>query len=225
VPLGDQYATRHDPFVYFHSIIDSPICQASVVNLTQLSADLESTATTPNFSFISPNLCHDGHDGGHPPKSHCVVGDEPGGLISADQFLQTWVPKITGSPAFSQDGLLIVTFDEGGYAKTASADGKVTITFKGASCCNQQPGPNLSSFPQSSPIPGTPYTVVREGMGGDRIGAVLISPFIKPGTVSEVAYNHYSLLKSLEDIFRLGEHLGYAGQPGLSGFGAEVVGG
>ena len=26
VPLGDQYATRHNPFMYFHSIIDSPNC-------------------------------------------------------------------------------------------------------------------------------------------------------------------------------------------------------
>ena len=27
VPLGDAYATRHDPFMYFHSIIDSPRLQ------------------------------------------------------------------------------------------------------------------------------------------------------------------------------------------------------
>ncbi len=35
VPLGDAYATRHNPFMYFHSIIDSPSCAAHVVNLTQ----------------------------------------------------------------------------------------------------------------------------------------------------------------------------------------------
>src|SRR5262249_41191084 len=33
VPLGDQYASRHNPFVYFHSIIDSPQCETNVVNL------------------------------------------------------------------------------------------------------------------------------------------------------------------------------------------------
>jgi hypothetical protein len=27
VPQGDMYATRHDPFMYFHSIIDSSSCQ------------------------------------------------------------------------------------------------------------------------------------------------------------------------------------------------------
>ena len=48
--------------------------------------------------------------------------------------------------------------------------------------------------------------------GGDRIGAVLLSRFIKPGTVSKVGYNHFSLLKSMEDLFHLDGHLGYAGQ-------------
>ncbi len=59
------------------------------------------------------------------------------------------------------------------------------------------------------------------GPGGGRVGAVLLSPFIKPGTVSTSAYNHYAVLKSVEDIFRL-KYLGYAGQPGLQGFGADV---
>src|SRR3989441_3184797 len=44
---GDQYATRHNPFVYFHSIIDSAICDANVVPLTQLTTDLERGFTTP----------------------------------------------------------------------------------------------------------------------------------------------------------------------------------
>ena len=63
VPAGDQYAARHDPFVYFHSIIDSAACATNVVNLRALAADLESPRTTANFSFITPNLCNDGHDG------------------------------------------------------------------------------------------------------------------------------------------------------------------
>ena len=54
VPLGDQYATRHDPFMYFHSIIDSPDCGQNVVNLSKLNTDLPSVATTANFNFITP---------------------------------------------------------------------------------------------------------------------------------------------------------------------------
>jgi len=59
------------------------------------------------------------------------------------------------------------------------------------------------------------------GPGGGRIGAVLVSRFIKPGTVSKTAYNHYSLLKSIEDFFGL-DHLGYAGQKDLKTFGKDV---
>ncbi|HMD42819.1 MAG TPA: alkaline phosphatase family protein, partial [Candidatus Acidoferrum sp.] len=62
VPLGDQYATRHDPFMYFHSIIDSPSCNTDVVNPNQLTQDLQSLPSTPDFVFITPNLCDDGHD-------------------------------------------------------------------------------------------------------------------------------------------------------------------
>src|SRR5215831_6985193 len=47
VPLGDQYAARHNPFVYFHSIIDSPDCDSNVVNLNLLPKDLASESTTP----------------------------------------------------------------------------------------------------------------------------------------------------------------------------------
>ena len=50
---------------------------------------------------------------------------------------------------------------------------------------------------------------------------VLLSPFIAPGTVSTVPYNHYSMLRSVEDIFGLA-HLGYAGQEGLVSFGRDI---
>jgi hypothetical protein len=50
---------------------------------------------------------------------------------------------------------------------------------------------------------------------------VLVSPFIAPGTLSDVPYNHYALLKSVEDIFHL-PYLGYAGLAGLASFGADV---
>ena len=51
-----KYAARHNPFVYFHSIIDSPPqCDADVVSLNQLlPGDLESEWATPNLVFITP---------------------------------------------------------------------------------------------------------------------------------------------------------------------------
>ena len=103
------------------------------------------------------------------------------------------------SPAYQKDGLILVTFDEANLGANAE---------DAAACCNEPGGPN-------SVLPGL------FGPGGGRIGAVLISPFIKPGTVSEVPYNHYSMLKSIEDLFGL-PYLGHAGQAGLVPFGTDV---
>jgi len=88
--IGDQYAVRHDPFVYFHSIIDDQArCERGVVDLRQLPDDLASAAKTPNLSFVVPDLCEDGHD------EPCVDG-RPGGLRSADDFLEAWIPASRG---------------------------------------------------------------------------------------------------------------------------------
>ncbi len=201
--IGDQYASRHNPFVYFHSIIDLPTCTAHVVNLSAFAMDLKEVQTTPNYAFITPNLCHDGHD------EKCADG-QPGGLAEVDKFLEDIVPKILTSPAYKEDGLLIVTFDE------ADTD---TKHHHASACCHEPRGPNIKPgarvFDNIDNGPGI------FGPGGGQTGAVLVSRFIKPGTVSKIAYNHYSLLRSIEDFFDLG-HLGYAGQKGLRTFGKDI---
>jgi hypothetical protein len=103
--VGDQYATRHNPFVYFEEITSSPDCQNNVVDYSHFADDLKSADLTPNLSYITPSLCNDGHD------TPCVDG-RPGGLESADSWLQQQVPAILDSPAFKQDGMLVITFDE-----------------------------------------------------------------------------------------------------------------
>jgi phosphatidylinositol-3-phosphatase len=186
----DQYATRHNPFVYFHSITDDAAsCAAHVVPLTRLAGDLTSAATTANLTFVTPDLCNDGHD------ATCADGG-PGGMPAADAFLREWVPRITSSPAYQSDGLLAIVFDE------ASSDS--------SACCGERSGPN-------APAPGAQSG----GPGGGRTGAVLLSPFIAPGTTSDQQYNHYSLLRSIEDYFGVG-HLGYAAAAGLRPFGSDV---
>ena len=194
--VGDQYAGRHNPFVYFHSIIDDDArCASHVVNLARLPADLRSAAATPNFVFITPNLCNDGHD------APCVDGRR-GGLSAIDAFLRHWVPLITGSPAFAADGLLIVTFDE--------SDGRGP---EGSSaCCGEQP------------LPGAGFAPGFNGPGGGRVGAVVLSPHARRGAISTVPYNHYALLRTIETLFGLAP-LGRAAAPGLAVFGADVFGG
>jgi hypothetical protein len=185
---GDGYATRHDPFVYFHAVIDEPAyCDGHVVALgsptgampaaalrgeTGLATDLSSASKTPRFSFITPDLCDDGHD--YP------CSNEPSGasaLADIDAFLETWVPKITASHAYRENGLLEIVFDEASNSETEA-------------CCEEMPGPG-------SPLPGI------TGPGGGRVGAVLLSRFITPGTLTTVAYNHYSSLASWETLLGL----------------------
>jgi hypothetical protein len=105
------------------------------------------------------------------------------------------VPKIIESPGFKDDGLLVVSFDEAEHDASA--------------CCNERAAntPNAGG--------DTP------GPGGGKIGAVLISPFIKPGTVDSTPYNHYSFLRTTEDLFGLA-HLAYAGVDGLVPIGDKT---
>ena len=216
---SDQYASRHNPFVYFHSIIDSDTCKTNVVSFANLQSDISSAETTANFNFITPNLCDDGHDGGSPART-CVDG-RAGGLVSANAFLKKWVPIILKSPAFKKDGMLIITFDEADIDEGYDA-AKHAYFLKGgdvSSCCGEMPGPNIGAGTTVFDMPDQGPGVF--GPGGGRIGAVVLSPFIKRKTVSNVAYNHYALLKTLEDIFGL-PYLGYAAQPELKAFGSEV---
>jgi phosphatidylinositol-3-phosphatase len=216
---GDQYAARHNPFVYFHSIVDDAAgCAAHVVNFAALASDLKEERTTPNFAFITPNLCHDGHDPGASGKS-CIDG-EPGGLTSADKFLKANVPAILASPAYKHDGLLIITFDESDIDIDDNAKtGKETFKGDASACCNERPAPNIKPGATVFDDPDSGPGIV--GPGGGRIGAVLLSPYIRPGTISNISYNHYSMLRSIEDFFAV-EHLGYAGQDGLKSFGRDT---
>src|SRR5205085_8329342 len=127
----NQYATKHVPFVYFHSIIDRPICNTNVVDLSALPGDLASTSTTPSYSFITPDLCADGHD------ASCADPSQPGGYQGIDDFLKTWIPQIVYSPAYADGGLVIVTFDE--------ASGDATA------CCSEPQSPNTASNGGSGP--------------------------------------------------------------------------
>ena len=188
---ADQYAARHEGFMYFESVIgNQSYCDAHIVSFQPLLKDLSKASTTPNFSWISPNLCNDGHD------APCANGD-PGGLAQVNSFLSLWVPEIIHSPAF-KNGLLFITFDEGNDS---------------TACCGETSGKSPSHPNVAEPG--------MNGPGGGRVGAVAISPFIKPGTVSTVDYNHYSALRSFEDLFGL-SHLGDAAMPQVKPFGKDV---
>ena len=94
------YATKHNPFIYYTDIVNNASrCTSSVVPFTQLSTDLQKISTTPNYAFITPNLCNDMHN--------CSIA-------TGDQWLANHVPLILDSPAFTQqNSVLFITWDEG----------------------------------------------------------------------------------------------------------------
>jgi hypothetical protein len=243
--VTDQYANRHNPFVYFHAVTDnSLLCDHDVVPLGtattaasgtvsyagHLVDDLKHQWSTPKFAFITPNLCDDGHD------ATCAglndAGTTAGGLVGADDWLKTWMPLILNSPAYrSGSTLVMLTFDEGAVTDVAAAD-------------NEQPGPN-SANPGYSPLLNapiaayggltyydllgfkglTPNTEPAAGTmpGRGQIGAVLFNPrLIKAGSVDSTgSYNHYSALRTFEDL--LGIRFGGADNRGHLGFAATAT--
>lgn len=243
----DQYVAKHNPFVWFHSLLDSSDCAKHVVPLAKnLLQDLKSKDTTPAFSWITPNNCSDAHDatcvgdnlsGG----SNALTGekktptDNQGGLKAADTFLQQIIPAIMASPAYQDGGLIDVTFDEGfppykqysnsiadkdADPKNVSGSGNTAQSV--VACCNELHGPNTTQ-------PGDQAFGQDTTPGGGITGAILLSPFITPGSVTDQPYNHYSWLRSIEDLFGVDSggtdgrgHLGYAGAEGLRPFGPDV---
>jgi phosphatidylinositol-3-phosphatase len=198
-PANDSYATRHNPFMYFEGIIDDKrLCDTHVVSFGPLAHDLQKISTTPNYSMITPDTCADGHDW---PK--CQNG-QPGRLPKVNAFLKTWIPKIMASPAYRANGMILVTTDESGSDEDAGA------------CCGESSG--LGYGDPSHPNINQPGLY---GPGGGRVGAIVLSRYVTPGTVSTRPYNHYSQLRSIEDIFGLG-HLGDAQMPQVRSFGSDV---
>jgi len=186
-PGSGTYSTFRNPFVYFQSVVSSSACASSDVGASQLSKDLSSAATTPSVSYIVPDRCHDGN------PTPCAAG-APAGLKPAESFLKTVVPEITASKAFKADGLLIITVDQ------APATGELADS---SSCCGQPKFPNVPS-----------KSTLLTPRGGGAVGALLISPYVKGASTSQEPFNHFSLLRTIEDLFGL-SHIGYAALPAV----------
>jgi phosphatidylinositol-3-phosphatase len=124
----DPYVTWTNPFVYFGSLTTGNACASDDIGLPQLAEDLKRARTTPNLAYIAPDPCDDGND------TPCMPGS-PAGLGQADTFLKSVVPEIEASPAYKQDGMIVITFDQ------APQSGPGADT---SSCCDQPTFPNLS---------------------------------------------------------------------------------
>ena len=161
----------------------------------------------------------------------------PGGTspIPADTYVgavSDTGPQLASSPTGSViDGSFQLVDHTGTPVTPTGPVSSITLSAEGA------PGYLL---PGQTPDPL--YDASDATPGGGDTGSVLISPLITPGTTSSTFYNHYSWLRTMEDIFgvRAGKahaalpagtvsggldnegHLGFAAQPGLTPFGTDV---
>jgi phospholipase C len=90
-----EYAVRHDPPPYYTTLHG---CSSSDVPFSQLATDL-AHGRLPAFSFITPNLIDDMHDG--------TVAD-------GDRWLAINLPEILASPQYQNGSTVVfITWDEG----------------------------------------------------------------------------------------------------------------
>ncbi len=83
----------------------STYCISNVRPFTELAGDLQSNVVT-RYNFISPNLCDDMHG-----NTGCLTGNAL--LTAGDTWLSNTVAEIVGSQAYSNNGAIFVTWDEG----------------------------------------------------------------------------------------------------------------
>ncbi len=196
---------QRNPFVYFHSVLDSPECATDDVSLDQLARDLKTATKTPALSYIVPDACDAGGEGS------CEEG-QPVGPAAVEEFLRRVVPAIEASPAYKEGGLIAITSAQ---ARQAGA------TPDAGSCCIDPAYPNLPAETSAAAAPEAAGPVKPSG-GGGRVGLLLLSPFVAPGSKNDSGYfNHYSLLLSIEELFEL-ERIGYAGEIALTPFDSTV---
>ncbi len=99
------YAAYHNPYVYFDDIYTNATrCSNYVRPYPELGRDLTNQASA-RYNFIIPNLCNDMHN-----SSGCATADR---VKNGDDWLAAEVPKILASQAFSNNGALFITWDEG----------------------------------------------------------------------------------------------------------------
>lgn len=95
-----EYAVRHNPPPYFTSLSG---CGSFDVPYTQLSTDLANN-TLPAFSFVTPNLIDDMHDGT---------------ITAGDTWLSSNLPTILNSPEYTSGSTVVfITWDEGSGGST-----------------------------------------------------------------------------------------------------------
>ncbi|MGZ4493469.1 MAG: alkaline phosphatase family protein [Nocardioides sp.] len=205
--LISLYAKKHNPFVLFDDIANNPDRMANVKDYSRLGADLNS-ADAPQFVWITPNQCNDMHGGvydtvaGH-PETPCPYGstkDDANDAAlkqKADAFVKQAVQTIQGSRSWTKHSAIVIVTDENDYTGNTTNGG-----WENADGCCGSPYVAAGDPRVSKSWPGGTY-------GGGLIPAIIVSQSGPRGFVDHTPYNHYSLLRTLEDNWHV-SHLGHA---------------
>jgi hypothetical protein len=197
------YASKHNPFVLFGDILSSPSRLANVKPYTSLAADLN-RHDAPRFVFITPDQCNDMHGGIYTAvpgyaDTPCPYNNTAGDPLdeqlkaNADAFVKTAVNTITSSRSWTRHSAIFIVADEGDYTNVTQNGGWDSP----AGCCDSPVLP--AGDPDiNAAWPGGLY-------GGGLVPAIVIDPSGPHHYVSSASYNHYSLLRTIEDAWGLPE--------------------
>jgi hypothetical protein len=210
------YTNKHNPFVLMDDIRSNPDRLANIKPYTDLAADLNSSHA-PDFVWISPNQCNDMHGGvyvaveGH-PETPCPYGDTVDDVNDAalkqkaDAFVESAVDTIRSSKAWTGNSAIVILTDE------ADFDGSATETDLWADvrgCCDSPGYGNAPGLPEG-------YVLIDNGahpwsgpFGGGLVPAIVVTTHGPSGLKDATPYNHYSLLRTIEEVWGLG-YLGWA---------------
>lgn len=175
------YAQKHDPFMYFPGIRNSPARMQKIVPFSQFDQNLDS-GNVPNFVWISPDQCHDMHGVatsnaaflGLPDCAFPASGLDHSIIKLGDNFLRATVSEIMESRAWQEKSAIVIVWDENDYT-----------SFVG--CCHSPRGVN-GVF-----------------LGGSNAPFMVITSKDKEHFVqSTTPYNHYTLLATIEQLWGLG---------------------
>ena len=206
--LISLYAKKHNPFVLFDDVKNNPARMAKVKDYGALGSDLNAEEA-PQFVWITPNQCNDMHGGvydtvaGH-PETPCPYGsakDDANDAAlkqKADTFVKGAVTTIMSSRAWTKKSAIVIVTDENDYTGNAETGG-----WENADGCCDSPYVAKGDARVSASWPGGTY-------GGGLIPAIVVTGSGAHHSVDHTPYNHYSLLTTIEDNWRLG-HLGHAG--------------
>ncbi len=173
---GNQlYERKHNPFVSYADVQSNPARLANIVDFSQFSSDL-ANKNVPDYVWISPDQCHDMHGRAATPSDPCDFSQVQSLIATGDAFLHSTVSAIMNSSAWTGNSVIFISWDESDFTGSG---------FQGfgddSGCCDSVPG-----------------------QGGGHVVTLTISHSDHSARTSNVAYNHYSMLATIQGGWKLG---------------------